>query len=117
MTTTRHGLRGLLAATGGSLALTASAVQAQDFPTKPLRLVVANSPGTALDAVARFMVPELSQALGQPAIVENKPGATFIIGYDYVAKSAPDGHTMAVVILQDLVILPLISKQLRFDPM
>ncbi len=110
-------IRKLLAGITGAAALSLTgAAPAQDFPSKAIRLIVANSPGTTLDAVARFLAPELSQALNQTVIVENKPGATFIIGYEFVAKSPPDGYTIGVVIMQDLGILPLISKELRFDP-
>ena len=91
---------------------------AQDFPNRPVRLIVANAAGSSLDLVARVIAPGLSSALGQPVIVENKAGANNVIGFEYVARQAPaDGYTIAVVQLSGLGILPVISKNLRFDPL
>ena len=71
---------------------------AQDFPTRPIRLIVPNSPGSYPDLVARIMGPDMSQILGQPVVVENKTGADGIIGFEYVAKQVPaDGYTMLLV--------------------
>lgn len=90
---------------------------AQDFPTKPIRFIVANTPGSSPDTVARILAPEMSKALGQPIIVENKPGAGQIIGYEYVAKQVPaDGYTAAIVVVTQLATLPVLAKELRFDP-
>lgn len=90
---------------------------AQDFPNKPVRLVVASSPGSTSDLVARVVGPELGKALGQPVIVDNKPGAGQIIGLEYVARQAPaDGYALAVPTVEGLALLPLLTKDLRFDP-
>lgn len=90
----------------------------QEFPTKPLRFVVANTPGSPPDLVARILAPDMSKVLGQPVIVENKPGAGQRIGLEYVAKQVPaDGHTIASVVVPTLAILPLTVKELRFDPL
>ena len=91
---------------------------AQEFPSKPIRVVVASSPGSSSDLAARVVVPEMSKALGQPVIVENKPGAGQIIGLEYVARQMPaDGYTLAVPTVEALVLLPLLTKDLRFDPL
>lgn len=91
-------------------------VQAQEYPNKPIRYIVANSPGTLLDLTARIIAGEMSKTLGQPMVVDNRPSADSIIGYEAVAKSAPDGYTVGSILMGDLVILPLIRKDLRFDP-
>lgn len=91
---------------------------AQDYPSKPIKLIVATNPGTLGDTLARIVAPEVSKVLGQPVVVENKPGANSIIAYEYVAKQMPaDGYTMVVVTAQGLPLLPLTEKELRFDPL
>ncbi len=72
------------------------ALHAQDYPNKPLRLVVPLSPGGSTDAVARMLVPKLAEALGQSVVVENRPGAGGNLGADVVAKSVPDGYTLLI---------------------
>jgi tripartite-type tricarboxylate transporter receptor subunit TctC len=76
-------------------ALTASAT-AQQFPTKPITLVVPYAPGGNVDISARVLQAAIGDALGQPIIIENRPGAGGLIAGDYVARSAPDGHTLFV---------------------
>ena len=75
-------------------ALAASMVFAQDFPTRPIKIVVPFSPGGAVDGPTRVIAQELSKRVGQGVIVENRPGAGATIGADVVAKSAPDGYTL-----------------------
>jgi tripartite-type tricarboxylate transporter receptor subunit TctC len=75
----------------------AGAAQAQQYPSRPTRLVVPLSPGGFADVPTRMLLPKLSAALGRPIVVENKPGAGGTIGADSVAKSAPDGHTLLAV--------------------
>ena len=72
------------------------ALQAQDHPNKPVRVVVPLSPGGSTDAVVRMLVPKLAEALGQPVVIENRPGAGGNLGADVVAKSAPDGYTLLI---------------------
>ena len=69
---------------------------AQTYPSKPIRLIVPFPPGGNVDLSARILSPELSKELGQPIIVDNKPGASGTLGLDMVAKSAPDGYTLGV---------------------
>ncbi|PZP94621.1 MAG: hypothetical protein DI587_25070 [Variovorax paradoxus] len=79
-----------------SLALAAGLAQAQDYPNKPVRVVVPLSPGGSTDAVLRMLVPKLAEALGQAVVIENRPGVGGNLGADVVAKSAPDGYTLLV---------------------
>jgi tripartite-type tricarboxylate transporter receptor subunit TctC len=89
---------------------------AQSFPTKPLRLVVPYPPGGPLDAVSRMLANKMEGRLGQPVIVENKPGAGGNIGADAVAKSAPDGYTMVVGAVATHAINPTLFPKLPYDP-
>jgi tripartite-type tricarboxylate transporter receptor subunit TctC len=76
--------------------LIAGTAQAQQYPSRPIRLIVPLSPGGFADVPTRMLLPRLSVALGKPVYVENKPGAGGTIGADSVAKSAPDGYTLLV---------------------
>ena len=82
---------------GTLLTLTLGAASAQDWPNRAVRLVVPYPAGGAVDIVARALAEKLSTALAQPVIVDNKAGAGGLIGADAVAKSAPDGYTIALV--------------------
>lgn len=81
---------------GVCLAVLASGVQAQSFPSKPITLVVPFAPGASADGIARIVGKELGLALGQPVVVENKPGAGGALGLMNVAKAQPDGHTIGL---------------------
>lgn len=92
--------------------------RAQEYPTRPIRYIVPNSPGTQLDLVARIMAPEMAKLIGQPIVVDNRPGAGQVIGFEYVAKqAAADGYTVVVVNVETLAILPVTVKDLRFNPL
>jgi tripartite-type tricarboxylate transporter receptor subunit TctC len=88
---------------------------AQAYPTKPVKIVVPFGPGGFTDVVARILGVKLSESLGQPVVIENKPGAGSMIGTDQVAKSAPDGHTLLIV-SSTHVISPWIYKNVPYDP-
>jgi tripartite-type tricarboxylate transporter receptor subunit TctC len=77
-----------------SAALCAAGAAAQDYPTKPIRLIVGYTTGGGNDLIARVLTPKMSEGLGQTVIVENRPGAQSIIAAELVAKSAPDGYTV-----------------------
>src|SRR3954465_4373756 len=70
--------------------------RAQDFPTRPVTMVVPFPPGGAGDILSRMSAPSLEQAWGKPLIVDNKPGAGGVIGAQTVARAAPDGHTLMI---------------------
>lgn len=88
--------------------------EGQTYPTKAIKMVVGYTPGGFTDTMARAIGDKLSRALGQPVIIENKPGANSIIGSDFVAKSAPDGYTLGMVIAAHAANASLYSK-LPFD--
>ncbi|HSV35078.1 MAG TPA: tripartite tricarboxylate transporter substrate binding protein [Ramlibacter sp.] len=97
------------------LAFAASA-QAQTFPTRAVTLVVPFAAGGATDVVARLLASEVSKQLGQPVVVENKPGAAGALGANLVAKSAPDGYTLCLCGGGPMVILPLLDPKLPYAP-
>ncbi|MFC5609827.1 Bug family tripartite tricarboxylate transporter substrate binding protein [Variovorax soli] len=104
-------------ALGAAMAVVHAPALAQgDWPSKPIRIVVPYPPGGSSDIIARSISQPLSVALGQPVIVENKPGANGNLGADYVAKSAPDGYTLLLCDVGALAISPSVYTKLSFDP-
>jgi len=99
----------------GALWLCASAA-AGGFPDKPIKLVVPLAPGGSTDMVARMLGEKMGQALGQPVIIENRPGAGGSIGSDYVAKSAPDGYSLLMGTIGTLAVTPSLYQSLPYDP-
>ncbi|MDH4377736.1 MAG: tripartite tricarboxylate transporter substrate binding protein [Ramlibacter sp.] len=102
-----------------TLALWQPAAQAQpadDFPNKPVKLIVPFSPGGSTDVIARLVAKEMSRTLGQPVVVENKDGASGAIATDFVAKAAPDGYTLCYCTTGSIAILPLLDSKLSYRP-
>jgi tripartite-type tricarboxylate transporter receptor subunit TctC len=89
--------------------------QGTTWPSKPVRIIVPNVPGGALDILARLLEAELSKMWKQPIIVEFKPGAGTLTGTDYVAKSPPDGYTLGILAVGVLGIQPTLRKDMPFD--
>ena len=87
---------------------------AQSYPAKPIKVLVGVPPGGPTDSVLRAVSPELSEALGQPIVVENRPGASAVIATDLAAKSAPDGYTLTFIYITH-VTNPTLMKQLPYD--
>ena len=99
------------------LLLFATQAFAQSYPAKPLRMVVGFTPGGAADFVARAFQEQLGRALGQPVVVENKPGAGSSIAAEFVAKSPADGYTFLIASPSSILVNPLISPKAGFEPM
>ncbi len=89
---------------------------AQGFD-RPIRLVVPFAPGGTSDILARILAPSVSRQLGQPVVIENRTGAAGNIGAEYVARSAPDGHTLLLIDTGPLATAPALYARLPFDPM
>jgi tripartite-type tricarboxylate transporter receptor subunit TctC len=100
------------------MALLAAAMPAaaQEWPTKPVKIMVPFGPGSTPDVVARLIADHLQKTLGQPFVIENKPGASGNTGTDAVAKAAPDGYTIGVSIGGPLAINTLLFSKLPYDP-
>jgi len=96
------------------LILTAFAAQAQTYPAKPVRIIVPYAPGGATDITARVIANRLTETFGQQFLVENKPGASTMIGSDLVAKSAPDGYTLLMA-AAPIAINPYLYAKIPFD--
>lgn len=104
--------RRLVASATASLALP---VAAQQWPAKPIKIIVPFPPGQATDILARVMADQLTKALGQQVVAENRPGAGGSIGADVAAKAAPDGYTLLMVTISTHGIAPAIYPKLPYD--
>jgi len=110
----KHGFWIMLALAPMILWFAASPTAAQSFPDKPLKLVLPYSPGGIVDFVGRTLAQYLGDAIGQPVVAENRPGAGGIAGTDAVARSAPDGYTM-VIMDPAIVINPTLQPSVPYD--
>jgi tripartite-type tricarboxylate transporter receptor subunit TctC len=86
------------------------------YPSRPVRIIVSFTPGGGADLTARTIGQKMSESLGQPVVVENKPGANGLLGADQVAKSSPDGYTMLLTDRGALGVNPSLYKKLPYDP-
>ena len=89
---------------------------AQAWPTKPIRIVLQFPPGGSTDSVARILAQSMSTTLGQPVLVENRPGADGAIAGDFVARAEPDGHTFFLASNTPMMQVPLLKKNPPYDP-
>src|SRR5260370_9495200 len=94
------------------LAVAPSVAPAQPFPSRPVKIVVPAAPGGATDALSRSIGARLSEIWGQPVVVENRPGATQILGGEYVAKAPPDGYTLLVSDAATFIMNPSLHRHL-----
>ncbi len=91
--------------------------QAQSYPNRTVKIIVAQAPGASPDVVARTLASKLSEVWKTSVVVENKPGANGNLGMDIVAKSAPDGYTLGLVVPSVMVINPYVYKNMPFKPL
>ena len=106
--------RNLLFAVVAAASITQAVAQAPAYPSKPVRLVVGFTPGGAADYVARAMSDGLGKALGQPVIIENRPGSGSSIAAEAVARSAPDGYTVLIASPSSILVNPVLNPKLGY---
>ncbi len=106
----------LIAQNLAALTLAAAGAAQAQYPNKPIKWIVPYTPGGITDTVTRLVTQKIQDAVGQPVVVENKPGANSIIGADFVAKAAPDGYTIVTVIAAHAANATLYAGKLPFDP-
>jgi tripartite-type tricarboxylate transporter receptor subunit TctC len=99
-----------------TLAVFSTLAGAQNWPTKPIRIVLQFPPGGSTDAVARILAQAMTASLGQPVLVENRPGADGAIAGDFVARAEPDGHTFFLASNTPMMQVPLLKKNPPYDP-
>jgi tripartite-type tricarboxylate transporter receptor subunit TctC len=99
-----------------AVALAAPIAGAQSYPTKPVRIIVPFPAGGLLDGLARGLAQKMSESMGQPVLVEARPGANTMIGMDLVAKSAPDGYNLAFATDAGVSISPFLYSKMAYDP-
>ncbi len=95
----------------------ATPVLAQDYPSKPVRLLVPNAPGSSIDTLARILSVRLAESLGQNMVVENQAGAGGSLGMDIGKAAAPDGYTLILASASSMSSAPLLQKSIRYDPL
>src|SRR3989475_11906830 len=95
----------------------ASLVYGQSYPSKPVKIIIPFPPGNTTDIMTRLIGPKMTERLGQQIVVENRPGASGMLGLDLVAKSAPDGYTLAAGQGGHMVVLPHTSRNIPYDPL
>lgn len=109
-------IRDLAAAAFAAIALSASSAHAQDWPTRAVRIVVPFAAGSTPDIIMRLVGERLQKKLGQPFVVENRPGASGMTGTDAVAKAQPDGSTIGISIGGPLALNTLLFGRMPYDP-
>ena len=99
------------------LAMLPLAAFAQDYPRKPIRLIMPNAPGSSIDLLGRIVAQRLGDALGEQILVENRPGAGGVIGMETVKTAAPDGYTLLAASTAAMTIIPHLRSNLPYDPL
>jgi tripartite-type tricarboxylate transporter receptor subunit TctC len=94
-----------------------AAAPAQSYPTRPVTIIVSLAPGTGMDTLVRLYGEKLAQHLGQPVIIDNRPGGAGVVAGEAIVKAAPDGYTLAVATSALLAIRPTLFKQRPFNPL
>ncbi|MEO6565883.1 MAG: tripartite tricarboxylate transporter substrate binding protein [Casimicrobiaceae bacterium] len=109
-------LRRLLTLLAVAMTLVGLGAQAQNYPNKPIRLIVADAPGGSPDTLGRILGQKLTESLGQPVLVDNRPGAGGLVGAEVAAKAPADGYTLFMTTTSVYAILPNLRKNLPYDP-
>ncbi len=106
----------LAASFAAASALLAPAVSAQEYPNRPIRLIVPFGPGGGSDYVGRLVAQKLTEQMGQTVVVDNRAGAASLVGTEIVARAAPDGYTLLLGSASALTVSPVLYKNLPYDP-
>ena len=106
----------VLALIAALVSASATLAAAQDYPTRPIRVIASSSAGGTSDVFMRALAEELHKSLGQPIVVENRPGGAFNIGARACAEAVPDGYTICIIPGEPLVFNQFLFKTLPFDP-
>jgi tripartite-type tricarboxylate transporter receptor subunit TctC len=109
-------LRYLVVATAVAITMSSVATAQDTYPSKPIKIIVPYSAGGGVDATARFLGEQLRETLKQSVIVDNKPGASGMIGAQAVAKSPPDGSTLLLAAAGEIAVNPHLYKKMAYDP-
>ena len=99
-----------------AIAVTSLPARAQDYPAKPVRIVIGLAAGGGIDVIARVVAQKMTENMGQPVLVENKPGASGIIAAEFVAKAAPDGYTLMIAPSGPMVFNAVMFSKLSYSP-
>ena len=112
-------MRNLLVACGlaGVAVLFAAASSAADYPVRPVRVIVPQAPGSTTDLLGRVVMTRMSERLGKPLVIDNRPGAGGTLGMELGARAAPDGYTLIAVAASMLTIAPHTYRRLAYDPL
>ena len=94
----------------------ANAAAAEDYPSRPVRMVVPNAPGSSIDTIARLVSIGLSESLGTSLVVENRAGASGIVGMEAIRSAAPDGYVIGLGSASSMSVVPLVQKAVPYDP-
>ena len=103
--------------TGAALVLVTAMTAAQDYPARPVRMILANNPGSASDIYGRILFTRLSERIGQQIVVDNRPGAGGVLGVEMAARAAPDGYTLVTVTAAVVTIAPHVYRRIGYDPL
>jgi tripartite-type tricarboxylate transporter receptor subunit TctC len=100
-----------------ALSIFAATAPAQDYPTRPIRLIMPNAPGSSIDTVGRLIGVRLGEVLGQTIVIENRAGAAGAIGIESAKTANPDGYTLLFASASGMSIAPLLQKKIPYDPL
>ena len=103
--------------TGAALVLVTAMTAAQDYPARPVRMILANNPGSASDIYGRILFTRMSERIGQQIVVDNRPGAGGVLGVEMAARAAPDGYTLVTVTAAVVTIAPHVYRRIGYDPL
>ena len=105
-----------MAAGAAACALLLNAADAQTYPARQIRIVTPYAPGGTADILSRVVAQKLSETWGQQVVVDNRPGASGMLGADIAAKAAPDGHTILMAYVAEIAITQSLFRSMTYDP-